>query len=43
MGDLIGTGGGRWKSREGGACHSGPQLQSKQREEAVNQTNVTEL
>lgn len=43
MRESTGTGGGRWKIREGGACHSGPQLQSKQWEEAVNQTNVAKL
>ncbi len=43
MGESIGRGGGRWKCRGGGVCHSGPQLQSKQREEAVNQTNAAVL
>lgn len=43
MGESTGRGGGRWKWWGGGACHSGPQLQSKQREEAVNQTNAAEL
>lgn len=43
MGESMGRVGGRWKCRGGGACHSGPQLQSKQLEEAVNQTNSAEL
>lgn len=43
MRESIGRGGGRRRHREGEACHSGPQLQSKQQEEAVNQTNAAEL
>ena len=42
-GGRTGGAGGRWKCSGGGACHSGTILQSKQGEEAVNQTNVTEL
>lgn len=43
VGESTGRGGTRLKRRGRGAGHSGPKLQSKQREEAVNQANAAEL